>query len=248
MEGIWNLSDSSSSWPSNQTKLGKKDLGQGGDQERPQWPLWQNYRVPWLRWENLLEGQSLRHFTNLGFFGEWPDWSHSWKKGTWQHAWSLQKVMWKAESMRQKILWSDEMKIELWPECKALRLVETEHSSSPINHHPYPEAWWWQHHAMGMLFSSRNWETCKDRWNNEWSQIQENPWGEPASECKRALTAAKVYVPTFFLNIQNFHFIKPQNLLPHALSLSRAFVQTPGVLSGAIFLRSGFRLTTLPKA
>ena len=22
---------------------------------RTQWPLWQNYRVPWLRWENLLE-------------------------------------------------------------------------------------------------------------------------------------------------------------------------------------------------
>ena len=36
------------------------------------------------------------------------------------------------ESMRQKILWSDETKIELWPECKALHLAETEHSSSPI--------------------------------------------------------------------------------------------------------------------
>ena len=33
----------------------------------------------------------------------------------------------------------------------------------------------------------------------------------------------------------NFHFIRPQNLLPHALSLSRAFLQTPGLLSCAFF-------------
>ena len=37
-----------------------------------------------------------------------------------------------SESMRQKILWSDETKIELWLECKALRLSETDHSSSTI--------------------------------------------------------------------------------------------------------------------
>ena len=58
------------------------------------------------------------------------------------------------------------------------------------------KGWWWQHHAMGMLFSGRDWETCQDRGNNEWSQIPANPWGEPASECKRSSTVAKIYVPT----------------------------------------------------
>ena len=26
-------------------------------------------------------------------------------------------------------------------------------------HHPYGEVWWWQHHAVGMFFSVRDWET-----------------------------------------------------------------------------------------
>jgi len=30
-------------------------------------------------------------------------------------------------------------------------------------YHPYSEAWWWQHHAVGMLFSSRNWESTQGR-------------------------------------------------------------------------------------
>ena len=37
-----------------------------------------------------------------------------------------------SESMRENNLWPDETKIEFWPECKALCLVETEQSSSPI--------------------------------------------------------------------------------------------------------------------
>jgi hypothetical protein len=42
--------------------------------------------------------------------------------------------------MRNKILWSDEIKMELF--C--------------LNdwHHPYGEAWWWQHYALGMFFST----------------------------------------------------------------------------------------------
>src|SRR2546425_237079 len=54
-----------------------------------------------------------------------------------------------------KILWSDETKIELWPECQASRLEDTWH-------HPYSEAWWWQHHAVGMFIRGRDWETNKD--------------------------------------------------------------------------------------
>ena len=46
--------------------------------------------------------------------------------------------------MRSKILWCDETKIELFglnakSECQDLE--ETWH-------HPYGEAWWWQHHAV----------------------------------------------------------------------------------------------------
>ena len=52
--------------------------------------------------------------------------------------------------MRNKILWSDETKIELFGQ--ASRLEETWD-------HPYGEAWWWQHHAVGMFFSGRDWET-----------------------------------------------------------------------------------------
>ena len=48
---------------------------------------------------------------------------------------------------------------------------------SQYNNKRGSKASWWQHHAMGMLFSSSDWETCKDRGNNEWSQIQANPWG-----------------------------------------------------------------------
>ena len=43
----------------------------------------------------------------------------------------------------------------IWPECQASHLEE-------IWHHPYGEAWWWQHHAVGMFFSSRDWETSQD--------------------------------------------------------------------------------------
>ena len=47
--------------------------------------------------------------------------------------------------MRNKILWSDETKIEVIG-LNAKHLEETSHRSS---YHPYDEAWWWQHHAVG---------------------------------------------------------------------------------------------------
>ena len=47
-----------------------------------------------------------------------------------------------SQTMRNKILWADETKIELfWPECQASHLEK-------IWHHPYCEAWWW-HHPYG---------------------------------------------------------------------------------------------------
>ena len=56
-----------------------------------------------------------------------------------------------SQTMRNKILWSDETKMELFG-LNAKRLVETWH-------HPYGEAWWWQHHAGCMFFRGRDWET-----------------------------------------------------------------------------------------
>ena len=50
--------------------------------------------------------------------------------------------------MKNKILWSDDTKIELFG-LNVKRLEETWH-------HPYGEAWWWQHHAVGMFFSGRD--------------------------------------------------------------------------------------------
>ena len=57
------------------------------------------------------------------------------------------------QMMRNKIIWSDETKIDLFGQ--ASRLEETWH-------HPYGEARWWQHHAVGMFFSGIDWETGQD--------------------------------------------------------------------------------------
>jgi hypothetical protein len=63
-----------------------------------------------------------------------------------------------------EIMWSDETKkCTLCPECKVLCLEKTRHSSLPIQHIPT------------VLFSGRDWETGKDRGNNEWTHIQANP-------------------------------------------------------------------------
>ena len=70
--------------------------------------------------------------------------------------------------MRNKILWSDETKTELWPECQVSRLEETWH-------HPYGEAWWWQHNAVGMFFSGRDLETSQDRGKDQQSKVQRDP-------------------------------------------------------------------------
>ena len=56
--------------------------------------------------------------------------------------------------MKNKILWCDETKIELY-DLNA-RLEETWH-------HPYGEAWWWEHNAVEMFFSGRDWKTSQDR-------------------------------------------------------------------------------------
>jgi hypothetical protein len=52
-----------------------------------------------------------------------------------------------SQTMRNKIIWFDETKIELFG----------------LNAKCHGEAWWWQHHAVGMFFSGSNWETSQDR-------------------------------------------------------------------------------------
>uniref|UniRef100_A0A8C7GM42 Uncharacterized protein n=1 Tax=Oncorhynchus kisutch TaxID=8019 RepID=A0A8C7GM42_ONCKI len=41
-----------------------------------------------------------------------------------------------------------------------------------ICHHPNSEARWWQHHAVGMFFSGRDWETSQDRGKDEQGKVQ----------------------------------------------------------------------------
>ena len=135
----------------------------------PAFPLW--------REENLPEGQpSLQQSTNQACMVEWPDGSHSLVKGTWQ---SL--VWWDKD-------WT------LWRECQASCLEETRHRSSPGQYYPYSEAWWWQHHAVGMFFSGRNWETSHDRGKDEWRNVQRHPGWKPAPDCSWPQTWATVHL------------------------------------------------------
>ena len=84
---------------------------------------------------------------------EWPDGSHS-KRHTTACLEFVKRHLKDSQTMRNKILWSDETKIELFG-LNAKRLEE-------IWHHPCGEAWWWQHHAVGMFFNGRDWETSQD--------------------------------------------------------------------------------------
>ena len=90
-----------------------------------------------------------------------------------------------SQTMRNKILWSDETKIELF-DLNTKRLEETWH-------HPYGDAWWWQHHAVGMFFRGREWETSQDRGKDEGSRVQRDP---PAPERSGPQTGPKVHLPT----------------------------------------------------
>ena len=69
--------------------------------------------------------------------------------------------------MKNKILGSDETKIELF--------------GLNAKHHvwrkpgTYCEAWWWQHHALGIFFGGRDWETSQDRGKDERSKVQRDP-------------------------------------------------------------------------
>ena len=56
MERIWNYPDFLELAVQPNWATGQEGFW-SGRWPRTQWPLWQNYKVPWLRWENLMEGQ-----------------------------------------------------------------------------------------------------------------------------------------------------------------------------------------------
>ena len=91
--------------------------------------------------------------------------------------------------MRNQILWSDETKIDLFGLNDQLsRLEETWHL-------PYGEFRWWQHHAVGMSFSGRDWETSQDRGKDERSKVQRDPSWTLAPEVQSEVLSAKVHLP-----------------------------------------------------
>ena len=96
-----------------------------------------------------------------------------------------------SQTMRNKILWSDET---LWRECQGSCLEETRHRSSPGQYHPYSEAWWWQHHAVGIFFSGRSWETSQDRGKDECSNVQRHPGWKAAPDCSWPQTGVTVHL------------------------------------------------------
>ena len=66
--------------------------------------------------------------------------------------------------MRNKILWFDEAKIELFglnAKCHICRMLG--------------ETWWWQQHAVGMFFSGKKWETRQDQGKDNRSKVQRGP-------------------------------------------------------------------------
>ncbi len=70
-----------------------------------------------------------------------------------------------SQTVKNKFLWSDETKIEL------AGLISKRHvwrKPGTVHHlcntNPNREAWWWQHHGVGVFFSDRD---------RDWSRLRE---------------------------------------------------------------------------
>ncbi len=95
-----------------------------------------------------------------------------------------------------KILWSDETKIELFglnSKRYVWRKPGTAHHLSQYS--PNSEAWWWQHHAVGVFFSCRDRTTGCNRGKDECG-LQGYPGRKPSPECSGPQTGPKVYLAT----------------------------------------------------
>ena len=140
-----------------------------------------------------------KHSTNLACIVEWQKGSHYSKKPTLSPVWGMQKNhSGYSEAMWQNVLWSDETKMELFG-LNAKRYVWRKPNTA---HHPnyttlLREAWWWQHHVMGMFLISKDRGTCQDRRENGWSKIQKNPRGKPAAFYKKAEIGKEVHLSSW---------------------------------------------------
>uniref|UniRef100_A0AAZ3P336 Transposase Tc1-like domain-containing protein n=1 Tax=Oncorhynchus tshawytscha TaxID=74940 RepID=A0AAZ3P336_ONCTS len=74
--------------------------------------------------------------------------------------------------MRNKSLWSDETKIEIF-DLNAKRHIWRKPGTIPSVKHGGG-----QHHAVGMFFSGRDWETSQDRGKAERSKLQRDPFAK----------------------------------------------------------------------
>ncbi len=70
-----------------------------------------------------------------------------------------------SKMVTNKILWSDETKIELFGLNSKQYVEKTRHCSSPVQYSPNSEAWWWQHHAVGVfqLQGQDDWLQSRER-------------------------------------------------------------------------------------
>ncbi len=98
-----------------------------------------------------------------------------------------------SKMVTNKILWSDETKIELFG-LNSKRYVWRKPGTA--HHLSNSEAWWWQHHAVGVFFSCRDRTTGCNRGKDECGQVQGYPGRKPSPECSGPQTGPKVCLPT----------------------------------------------------
>ncbi len=111
--------------------------------KRTQRSLWLSSRDAFGRWEKVVESQpSLQPSTSRGFMAEWPD--------TWKACMELLKKHLKDSKMvTNKILWSDETKIELFG-LNSKRYVWRKPGTAHHLSNTVPSwSMWWQHMLWG---------------------------------------------------------------------------------------------------
>ncbi len=128
---------------------------------------------------------------------EWPDGSLSSVQDTWKPALSLLKKHLKDSKMvTNKILWSDETKIELFGLNSKRYVWRKPGTAHHLSNTVPPVKHGWQHHAVGVFFSCRDRTTGCNRGKDECGQVQGYPGRKPSPECSGPQTGPKVYLPT----------------------------------------------------
>jgi hypothetical protein len=86
----------------------------------------------------------------------WALWTSGQKKIS-KHVWCSTKGIWETPQTYVR-RYSGHMRL------KCSFLAQIQHQEHP----PHSEAWWWQHHAMGMFIIGRDWETGQNLRNDGW--------------------------------------------------------------------------------